>query len=62
MVLCRLADDQLAGGIDADDAGHRKLAIHRNDRELAVLGDGDRGVGGPEIDTDDEWREVLVHE
>ena len=53
LVFGSLADDQAAGRIDPNGAGHGRLTTHWNDGKHAILNHGDGRIGGAEVNTDD---------
>ena len=55
LVLGGLADDEFAGGVEADRRGHDGITVDGQHFDLAVAEDGEFGVGGAEVNADDEF-------
>ena len=51
----RLADNQSAGRVEADARGQGGLSVDVDDFDLAVEVDSEDGVGGAEVNADDEF-------
>ena len=55
----RLADEQAALGVEADDRGEDRIPVFLEDDGLAVADDRDLAVGRSQIDADDGFHEAL---